>query len=148
MSAMFVILCLADSTMRADLHKLFASFRHHDHPLLLVLMLIPFIAGLGYSVFHAFSKREKLMWEKSLMLLFAVLVSISTGLYAAMQMVETSRGWMIVFPIWNIIYAGLLLIMYRRGLINETCISDRNAAPAQVILTLFAVVVIFICCRY
>jgi hypothetical protein len=153
MSAMFVILCVADSTMRADLHKLFASFRHRDHPFTLLLMLIPFLAGLAFSVFHAFSRRQKTIPEKTAMLLFAVLVSAATGLYAGNYMIQHSEGcWLLIFAVWNVIYSGLLLIkfalMFRTGPIDVTYVSDQNAAPAQVILTLFAVVVIFICCRY
>jgi cbb3-type cytochrome oxidase subunit 3 len=153
MSAIFVILCVADSTMRADLHKLYPSHSDAGDRLAVLLLLLVFVGGIGFSVFHAFSKRNKSFPEKAAMLFFAVFVSGGIGLYAGNYMIQHSEGcWLLIFAVWNVIYSGLLLIkfalMFRTGPIDVSYVSDRNASPAQVLLALIAVVVIFICCRY
>jgi len=144
MSITFVLLYLVNKTMRTDLHKLVS----HDSDIRLIIVAICFVAGILFSIFHAFSRREKKFGEKTAMLLFAVLVSAGTGIYAGIHMLKNSGGWLIIFPIWNIINGVLLLIMLRVGSINVDCISDRNATFAQVVMGLFSTVVILVCCQY
>ena len=42
----------------------------------------------------------------------------------------------------------LLLLMLRLKIIDEECISDRDATPTQIILGLIAVLIIFVFCNY
>ncbi|MHC4482695.1 MAG: hypothetical protein ACYSW4_04025 [Planctomycetota bacterium] len=151
MSVMFVLLYITSRTMRADLHKLLSSMSGEGRGrsiLGVALLGVFFFAGICFSVFHAFSTREKNIGEKAAMLLFAVLVSAGTGIYAGMHMLTTRAGWLIVFPIWNIINGILLLIMFRFSIVNVDCISDRDATGVQIVLGLIAAAIIFICCQY
>ena len=144
MSIMFVLLYMTSKTMRTDLYELI--FR--DREISLIAAFIFFAAGILFSVFHAFSTREKNIGEKAAMLLFAVLVSAGTGIYAGMHMLKSSGGWLIIFPVWNIINGILLLAMFRFGSITIDCISDRDATCVQLALGLIAAIIIFICCQY
>jgi len=144
MSITFVLLYLVNKTMRTDLHKLV----FYDSDIRLIIVALCFVAGMVFSVFHAFSTRQKNIGEKIAMLVFAVLVSAGTGIYAGIHMLKNSGGWLIIFPIWNIINGILLLIMLRTGAVNVDCISDRNATSAQVVMGLFSTVVVLVCCQY
>lgn len=144
MSIAFILLCLTSKTMRTDLHKLtFQVFNFY-----IAILVLCFVGGLVFSIFHAFSTRQKSVGEKAAMLLFAVFVSAGTGIYAGRHMLQTSTGWLIVFPIRNIIYGGLLLLMLRARVIDVTCISDQDATRPQIILGLIAVLIIVICCQF
>lgn len=144
MSITFILLLLISKTMRTDLHKLI----FYDFDLRIVLLAVFFLAGIPFSIFHAFSTREKHLGEKAAMLLFAVFVSAGTGIYAGRHMLQTTTGWLMLFPIWNIIYGGLLLLMFRMRLIGINRISDQNATRRQIMLGLIAVLIIVVCCQF
>lgn len=145
MSITFVLLYLVNKTMRTDLHKLVS----YDSDIrLIIIVALCFVVGMVFSVFHAFSTRQKNIGEKAAMLVFAVLVSAGTGIYAGIHMLKNSGGWLIIFPIWNIINGILLLIMFRTGAVDVDCISDRNATSAQVVMGLFSTFVVLVCCQY
>jgi cation transport ATPase len=144
MSITFVLLLMISGTMRGDLYKLL--FYRFDARVVVLAVLI--LAGIPFSIFHAFSTRQKHLGEKAAMMLFAIFVSAGTGIYAGIHMLTTSTGWLIVFPIWNVTYGVLLLLMFRMRLIDTTCISDKDATCGQVMLGLIAVLIIVICCQF
>jgi hypothetical protein len=84
------------------------------------------------------------------MLGFAVLTNLVTGTIAAVYTLAnaSAANWLLVFPVWNIINGVLLLLMAFLRVIDEECISDRDATAKQVVLGLVAVFVIFIFCNY
>jgi len=55
MSITFILLCIVSKTMRTDLHKVI----FYDSDIRLIIFFIFFFAGMLFSVFHAFSTREK-----------------------------------------------------------------------------------------
>ncbi len=144
MSIMFVVLFMTSQTMRTDLYKLI--FRERE--ISVIVIFIFFTAGILFSVFHAFSTREKGIGEKAAILLFAVLVSAGAGIYAGVHMLDNSVGWLVIFPVWNIINGVLLLIMFRFNMVNIDCISDSDATFVQIVVGLVAAIIIFICCQY
>ena len=144
MSIMFIILLLTSSDMRTFLYKVL--FEVFDIRVLILFMF--FASGIPFSIYHAFSTRKKSVGEKAVMLLFAVYFSAVTGIYAGNVMLETSAGWLIIFPAYNIISGILLLIMFRIGLVDIHCISDQNATTGQITLALISAIIIFICCQY
>ena len=90
------------------------------------------------------------------MLFFAVSVSTGTGLYAGYYMIKNTEGWLLLFPLWNVIYSGLLLIKFWlmfRGLkygrnLDVSYISDRNATLAEVILASASGIIILTICQF
>jgi hypothetical protein len=116
--------------------------------------LLPFalvsFGALGLCIYHVFTTREKTVFEKRVMVGFAVLTNLVTGTIAAVYTLTnaSAANWLLVFPLWNIINGILLLFMAFLRVIDEECISDRDATAKQVVLGLMAVFVIFIFCNY
>jgi hypothetical protein len=107
-----------------------------------------FLASILLCLYHVFTSRKKTDFEKGIMLLLAVTVNAATGIVAGIYMIKESPGWLLLFPIWNIINGALLILMLRCNIIDEQCIADRDATAIQIILGLIAVLVIFAFCNY
>ena len=146
MSITFILLCMMSRTLWTDGYKFYRSGEGNFAGMLILILFV--LTGAFLSVFHAFSKRMKSLGEKSIMLLFAVVFSFFTGIYAGRKMFETFQGWLIIFPVWNIIYALLLGLMYRRGAIDESSISDKNASLFEVIVTGAVIFIVILCCEF
>ena len=144
MSIAFVLLFFTDAELRTRSHELLLS----ESALTRYLFLLFFVAGLLLSLYHVFTKRRKNTPEKIAMLVFAVMVNGLSGVAAGVHMLEHSRGILMVFPIWNIVNGGLLLLMLRFDIIDESSIVDDNAAPVQLVLGGLVVVAALIVCRF
>jgi len=146
MAVTLILLCAVNAPMREWVHKMMTEF--HDYRVCILALI--FLGGLGLSLYHVFTTREKTLAEKYLMLFFAVLTNAGSGIIAGVYVIKNSdvRNWLIVFPIWNIVNGILLLLMLRLRIIDEDCISDRDATFFEVVLSLTAVVVILILCDY
>jgi hypothetical protein len=105
---------------------------------------------MGLSIYNVFTTREKTDTEKWIMLIFAVLTNAGTGIISGWYVLSSSiiRDWLIIFPLWNIINGVLLIVMLRLKIIDEDCISDRNATLKEVVIGLLAVLTVFILCNY
>ena len=145
MSITLILLCVANDSMREQVHKWIARF--HDGRVFIVIAIL--LAGMGLSIYHVFTTREKTDIEKWIMLLFAVLTNAGAGIISGWYVLHASRiqDWQIIFPIWNAINGALLLLMLRFRIIDEECISDRDATIKEVAIGLIAVLVIFIFCN-
>ena len=140
----FILLYITNSIMRSDVTKL-ASYKSDIRNVIIILL---FAGGLFLSLYHVFTDRQKRYSEKCLMLFFVIIVCAASGIRAGMYMLETSVGWYVFFPIWNIVNGVLLLIMLRFNIIDEKCISDRNSRLAQVGIGLVVLGIVFLCCQY
>jgi hypothetical protein len=146
MAVTLILLYIVNITMRVQIHNWISEY---SNAWVYIIGAI-FLCGLGLSVYHAFTKIEKTDVEKWGMLVFAVLANAVSGIVAGLYVLKTDnvRNWLIIFPIWNIINGALLLLMLRFRIIDEECISDRDATLVQIILGLIAVLIIFIFCNY
>jgi phage FluMu protein Com len=116
----------------------------------MLIVCLVFFAFIGLCFYMVLSGRDKTDIEKQIMAFFAVITTIITA-YAYWVYLKKSNNifdWRIIFPIWNLINARILLQMLFTGIINEECISDRQATPLQIFLGLTAVVAIFLLCNY
>jgi DNA-directed RNA polymerase subunit RPC12/RpoP len=107
-----------------------------------------FLYGFGLSIYHLYTTTQKTSFEKQAMLIFAVVTNICTAFAAGIYLLKESTGWTIVFPIWNLINAGLLLNTVRLGWVDEKCLSDREATYHQIIISLTAIFLIFTFCNF
>ena len=146
MAVTFILLCIGNNQARNFTRRLFSQ----ADDLRVFIPVLIFLAGMGLSLYHVFTLREKTMLEKRLMMLFAVLTNAGTGIIAGWYVLKNNdaHNWQLVFPLWNIINGVLLLLMLRLKIIDEECISDRDATPTQIILGLIAVLIIFVFCNY
>ncbi|MBI5057638.1 MAG: hypothetical protein HZB61_13570 [Nitrospirae bacterium] len=107
-----------------------------------------FLTGLVFSIYHAFTVRPKKSFEKLLMLFFAVILNAASGIMAGTYFLKDAQGWLVIFPIINIIDGALLLIMLRARIINEDNIDDENAARRQVAFTGALIIILFTVCQF
>lgn len=105
---------------------------------------------LVIGIYQIFIKREESDFEKTMMLWFAIVTNVLTGIVTAVYIIENAdvRNWQIVFPIWNIVNAAVLYLMLDFDFIDEKCIVDHQATPAHIIFGLVAAVSIILVCNY
>ena len=141
-----LLLYVVDAAMREQIHGWVAA---HNYAWVYIMGAI-FLCGLILSVYHVFTAREKTDAEKWGMLIFAVLANAVSGIVAGLYVLKSdnARNWLLVFPLWNIINGVMLILMLRLRVIDEECISDRDATASEVIIGLIVVLVIFIFCNY
>lgn len=144
LSLSFLLLWLIDADLRRDLTKVFLEGWSGD----ITIWLIIAVVGMALSLVNVFLQRDKSDLEKSTMLVFAVVVTAGTGLYAGWTMLHQSKGWLLIFPAWNILNAGLLLLLFRLGIVDTDCIVDEPAGFAEVVITAFCVPVLLTVCHY
>ena len=140
-----ILLYIVDAAMREQIHNWLAS---HSYLWVYIMGLI-FLCGLGLSVYHVFTTREKTDPEKWGMLIFAVLANAVSAIVAGLYVLKSgaTRNWLLVFPVWNIINGAMLILMLRFRIIDEECISDRDASTGEVIFGMIAVLVLFLFCN-
>jgi hypothetical protein len=146
MAATFILLGATNATMREQLYKGITAI----DDLRVYIMVVIFMGGIVLSLYHVFTTREKTKFEKMVMLFFAVAANAGTGIISGWYVIKNSdvHNWQLVFPIWNIINGVLLLLMLRLKIIDEECISDRDANATEVVISMVAVLIIFALCNY
>lgn len=113
----------------------------------IILSLIMFIA-LCFCLYQPFVTRRKNIAEKTLMLGVAVIVNGGTGILAGNYMLEHTVGWLVIFPIWNIVNGLILLAMFRYKIVDYRSISDRDTNTAEIILGAVVILLILIICNF
>jgi len=84
------------------------------------------------------------------MVAFAVMTNLATGTIAAIYTLKNTltTDWLLIFPIWNILSAASLLFAVSLKIVDEECLSDREATPAQIIFGLISVLAVFVISHY
>lgn len=111
-------------------------------------LFVLFLSGVAFSLFHAFTNIRKTDAEKTAMLYFAVMVNGLSGFLAGAHLFQTAHGYIMVFPIWNVLNSLLLLLMYWVQLIDESAITDDNAAPREIVVSGTVVFAVFLLCQF
>lgn len=150
-----MLLFVMNVEMRNSIQGFIHNFRAEQYKYHLPLIFcLTFISLFLYISHMAASRIVKLDdggdFKKKIMLFFAVVINASSGIIAGRYVLKNGnvQGWLLVFPIWNIINGLLLILMLRFGIIDEECISDRKTTSVQIILGLASVAVIFMVCNY
>ncbi|MHC4302444.1 MAG: hypothetical protein ACYS7Y_34730 [Planctomycetota bacterium] len=144
LSLAFLLLVLISAELRQDLARAFSAELGTHYVLLLLLAVL----GMVCSFVNVFLQRKRYEFEKQAMLAFAVLVTAGTGIYAGYLMLDRSQGWLMVFPAWNILDGGLLLLLARAGIVDTECITDEKATFKQVLITAIAVPILLTTCLF
>jgi DNA-directed RNA polymerase subunit RPC12/RpoP len=143
MAVVFVILYFTNNRLQDDITAFLMRLDVWRRYIYVAL----FMLGMSLCLYHVFTLRKKTDVEKGIMLLFAITVNAATGFIAGFYMLKECPGWLLAFPIWNIINSALIIIMQYVNLFDEDHISDRDATIPQVILGLTAVLIIFFLCN-
>ena len=147
MSAAFLLLFFLNPDMNAFAYRhLIEDFDPRLYPFYTVVLL--FIAGITFSLFHVFVKEEKSENEKAALLYFAVMVSGLSGLLAGARLLTTSHGFLALFPLWNIVNSLFLLLLYWMQQLDETVLIAGRPAPRQVLVGGLTVLAVFLVCQY
>lgn len=144
LSLTFLLLLAMNPDIKTDL----PNAMMHVHDGRIQIMLAVAAIGMAFSLFGIFVRCPKPDLVKWPMLVFAVVVTAGTGIYAGYVTLQNSRGWLMIFPAWNIINGALLLLLFRAGLLDADCILDRAAKFSQVVLTVICVGVLLAVCQY
>jgi hypothetical protein len=99
------------------------------------------LVGLGFSVFHAFSRRAKGEIAKLSMAVFAMVTNVAAGAFLAVGRMNGSiQGgrWLAVI---NIVAA--VLLVYQVGFFEDRVVSDEDATPRDLLVGLLALSVLF-----
>jgi hypothetical protein len=126
---------------------IYINYERGVDPRIIAVPLV-FLSGLLLSIYHAFTDRPKTSLEKSFMLFFAVLLNAFSGILAGMYDLSATNGWLVIFPLVNIINGVGLIFMFRMGILSEADISDRHASRSQFLLTAAVVFILFAACHY
>jgi DNA-directed RNA polymerase subunit RPC12/RpoP len=151
MAVTWIVLYLINNHLRQRIHTFL--YEANDWRVSVLALTIPAILILG--IYQVFTKRKKSEAERTIMLWFAITTNILTGIIAGIYLLKTTElsnlqfiKLQLIFPVWNIVNAGLLYLMLEFDIINENCIIDREAKPAQIMLSLAAVIIIASICNY
>jgi len=144
LSLTFLLLLAINPNIKTDLPN--TILRVPDGRIHLILVVAA--VGMAFSLFGIFVRCPKPDLIKWPMLVFAVVVTAGTGIYAGYVTLQNSRGWLMVFPAWNIINGALLLLLFRAGVLDADCILDRAAKFSQVVLTVICVGILLALCQY
>jgi hypothetical protein len=149
MAVTLIILCIADSRIRNPIETLVTqAIKTNAWPALIPLALA--VAVLCLCCLPVFIHRQETVFEKRVMVAFAVLTNLVTGITAAIYTLKNTAttDWLLIFPIWNIINAAALLFAVSLKIVDEECISDRQATAAQIIFGAISVLIVFAICNY
>ncbi len=143
MAVVFVVLYFTNNRLQDDI----AAFLMRLDVWRRFIYVALFMLGMFLCLYHVFTLRKKTEAEKGIMLLFAITVNAATGFIAGFYMLKECPGWLLLFPVWNIINSALIILMQYVDLFDESQISDRDATITQVIIGLAAVLIIFFLCN-
>ena len=117
--------------------------------IIFLIVILPFIVGMLLCLYHAFSKRPKKLFEKKLMLFFAVILNGFSGIWGGTYIIINSMSWgLSFFPLWNIINGFILLAGLRGSAINEDCIDDRNVSLKRLLSSSVIISALFYVCHF
>lgn len=115
-----------------------------------VLVCLILAGGIILSLFHSFSRREKLRWEKQVMFLFAAFVNGFSGIWGSTYLFSRSQGfsWLLVFPAVNLVSSYIIFSDAKYRVLEEDCIDDRDVTPQEVALSAVIITAAFLITRY
>jgi len=106
------------------------------------------LSGLIISIYSAFTKRILGMMEKNLILLTVIFLNFFVAIHAGTHVLKETQGWLIIFPLLNILNAIFWLFLLRFGVITEKSISDEQTKKEEIILGTILLVIIFLISHY
>jgi hypothetical protein len=150
MAITWILVILIHPKTQSGILALLDSFPTGHYSLNILIADLVFAAVIVFCFYMVLSKRDKSDAEKQAMAVFATITTIATAYVYWIHLKKSHIiiDWTIIFPLWNIFNARMLIYMLRTGIINQDCVSDRQASPVQVFLGLIAIVAIFLVCNY
>lgn len=139
MALSFSVLLITDDTLHT---YILSNFDFLDPRIIFSVLFI--LIGIALSIYHIFSQRPKSKFEKSFMLMFAVIANGAAGMIGGAYLYEQSSGYLQIFPFLNIISGFTLFVLWRFEYLNESHVSDRDSSRAEIYISLISVFVLLI----
>jgi hypothetical protein len=143
MAVVFVVLYFANGKMQEDITRFLMRLDIWRRYIYIGLFMLAMLLCL----YNVFTSRKKTDIEKSIMLVFAITINAATGVIAGLYMLKECPGWLLVFPVWNILNSAIIILMQYIDFFDESQISDRDATKTEVIIGLVAILIIFYICN-
>ena len=126
-----------------------AMYKHMPISLQLFTLLSVafFVAGMGFSIYHVFTTRQKTAPERLLMFFFAIMANYASCILAGVYIFKSMSGWVLVFPILNIINGIILTLRCGFNFIDEYIISDEDVTIRQMLIGLLAICFVLVMCQ-
>ena len=140
------LVCILLLVTYPELHSVYVDILHEE-VLGGWIFLISIIAILGmiFSIWHVFISRKKEMWENQWMGAFVLGVNGLAGVAAGIEFIPGQWSWLVLFPLWNILYGAILL--YQLGF-AENVITDENASLLEVGIATLSLLAVFAIAKY
>ena len=140
-----LLLLFTDPILRKDIYVSLLKLN-----IVILFFLSIFIYGMYLSIYYIFTMKKMSRTVKKILLLFAILLNLFIGISAGFHELTYTKGIFIIFPIYNIISAYLLYVMFDRsiGIITESVISDVPIRRLDTIISSFLVFLIFLLSQY
>lgn len=117
------------------------SFYHIVLSILIVLVVSTIIA---LPVFHAFSKRNKHVFEKKIMLYVVVLINYLVAWNVYDHFKGLLSGCELAFPLINAVQASLVILGLWFGFFTYEKVRDEDSESAEIIISSIMVILLFI----
>lgn len=119
-----------------------------EEPVILIPLGV-FFVGFFFSLYSVFTFRAHSHTEKRFMLAFAVCVNAGAGVLVGAHALGGSRtNPEVILALWNMLNGMLLAWLWRTNYIGEDTILDIQAKKHEIIIGVFAVVVIWLVAQY
>jgi len=139
-----VILVAVDSGLRGALLRVVTE--HRVSPVIVGLGIIAL--GALSSLVNVFFPRDKSEFERTMMLFFAVVVTLGTGYSAGRPMLSGGYGLLAIFPVWNAVNGLLLLGLAVLGILDDDCLTGGRAGCRRIFLVAVAITLLIAACHY
>jgi len=139
-----VILLVVDAGWRRLLLRTGADEWSSIGTALLVIVAI----GALFSLVNVFFRRDKSEFEKTMMLFFAIMVTMGTGISAGRPLLSGGGGALAIFPLWNTVNGFLLLALAGLGVLDDDCLIGEKATWRQILLVMVAITLLIAACHY
>jgi DNA-directed RNA polymerase subunit RPC12/RpoP len=138
------VLLAVDSDWRQSLLRLAAD----QQGSLVTASCVIVAIGALFSLINVAFRRDKSEFERTMMLFFAILVTMITGVSAGRPMLSGGYGALAIFPLWNAVNGFLLLALAGLRILDDDCLTDEAAGWRQVLLATVAVTLLVAVCHY
>jgi hypothetical protein len=143
-SITFALLLITNSEFRGGI----SNFLIEEMGVWSLLSGIAILIGVTLSIYNAFENRIITSGEKYLILFTIILINFFVAFYAGTYILERTQGWLVIFPLLNILNAAFLLFLFRIGAFTERSFSDQQAKREEVILGTIFLLIIFLISQY
>jgi len=150
MAITFVILAIINPTVLKDIFKLIKINLGNNVTGAYTIIWLPMcLFGMGLSLCYIFISKEAKDNDKKAMVTFAALANAVTSGFASYHLLKFGKtsGLLMIFPIWNLINAVLLIMMLRLKIINRNCIVERDISFLRVVFSLVTSIIILLLCE-